>query len=155
MNLGLPTPAKAVPTGKDWVHEIKHDGYRLIVQREGKRARMFTRNGQDWTDRFPLRHEAALRHRSTSFVLEGEVVLLGVDDRSDFNGLYSRRHNDKVRPYAFDLLAAGGADLRQLPLHLRKNALARLLARRIDGIHVAPSNRDRGEPFPPCLTDGA
>jgi hypothetical protein len=43
-----------VPAGPDWIHEIKHDGYRLIVQREGKRVRLFTRNGHDWTDRYPL-----------------------------------------------------------------------------------------------------
>ena len=41
-----------IPAGPDWLHEIKHDGYRLIVQREGKRVRLFTRNGYDWTKRF-------------------------------------------------------------------------------------------------------
>src|SRR5947207_5135299 len=44
----------AVPAGSDWIHEIKHDGYRLTVHREGKRVRLFTRNGHDWTDRYPL-----------------------------------------------------------------------------------------------------
>jgi ATP-dependent DNA ligase len=43
-----------VPAGPDWIREIKHDGYRLIVQRDGKRVRLFTRNGHDWTDRYPL-----------------------------------------------------------------------------------------------------
>jgi len=42
-----------VPAGPDWIHEIKHDGYRLIIQREGKRVRLFTRNGYDWSDRYP------------------------------------------------------------------------------------------------------
>jgi bifunctional non-homologous end joining protein LigD len=49
----LPTPSKQVPSGPDWLHEIKHDGYRMIVQREGKRVRLFTRNSHDWTDRYP------------------------------------------------------------------------------------------------------
>jgi bifunctional non-homologous end joining protein LigD len=49
--------------GPDWLHEIKPDGYRLIVQREGNRARLFTRNGHDWADRYPLIVEAALRNR--------------------------------------------------------------------------------------------
>lgn len=133
-----PTRGTKVPARPEWLHEIKHDGYRLIVQRDGKRVRLLTRNGHDWTDRYPLIREAALRHRSTSFVLDGEAVLLGVDGRSDFNGLHSRRHDDEVQLYAFDLLAADGEDLRALPLHLRKNSLARLLARRSDGIHVAP-----------------
>ena len=64
----IPTRGTKVPAGKDWIHEIKHDGYRLIVQREGKRVRLFTRNGHDWTDRYPLIVEAALRNRARSFV---------------------------------------------------------------------------------------
>jgi bifunctional non-homologous end joining protein LigD len=133
----IPTPATKVPNGADWIHEIKHDGYRLIVQREGKRVRLFTRNGHDWSDRFPVIIEAALRNRISSFVIDGEAVLLGVDGRSDFNGLHSRKHNDEVQFYAFDVLAMQGEDLRQLPLHLRKNNLARLLARRVDGIFLS------------------
>jgi ATP-dependent DNA ligase len=50
----IPTRGTKVPAGPDWFHEIKHDGYRLIVQREGKRVRLFTRNGHDWSDRYPL-----------------------------------------------------------------------------------------------------
>jgi ATP-dependent DNA ligase len=48
-----------------WIHEIKHDGYRLIIQRYGKRVRLWTRNGHDWSDRFPLITEAALRNRNS------------------------------------------------------------------------------------------
>jgi bifunctional non-homologous end joining protein LigD len=139
----LPTAAKQVPAAPDWIHEIKHDGYRLIVHREGGRVRLFTRNGHDWSDRYPLIVEAALRIRSTSFVVDGEAVLLGVDGISDFNGLHSRRHNDKVQLYAFDILALDGDDLRKLPLHLRKNNLSRLLARRPEGIFV--SEFEQGE----------
>ena len=140
----LPTPAKQVPAGPDWLHEIKHDGYRLIVQREDKRVRLFTRNGHDWTERYPLIVEAALRNgRSTSFDIDGEAVLLGVDGISDFNGLHSRRHNEEVQLYAFEILALDGDDLRRLPLHLRKTNLARLLARRPDGIFI--SEFDQGE----------
>jgi hypothetical protein len=74
----IPTRAIKVPTGPDWIHEIKHDGYRLIVQKDQKRVRLFTRNGHDWTDRYPLIVEAALRNRPASFVIDGEAVLLGV-----------------------------------------------------------------------------
>jgi bifunctional non-homologous end joining protein LigD len=62
---------------------------------------------------------------------------------SDFNGLHSRRHDDEVQLYAFDILALEGEDLRNLPLHLRKNNLARLLARRPEGIFI--SEFERGE----------
>src|SRR5450755_1936862 len=136
--LCIPTRGTKVPAGPDWIHEVKHDGYRLIVQRDNKRVRLFTRNGHDWTDRYPLIVEAALRNRSSSFVIDGEAVLLGVDGVSDFNGLHSRRHDDEVQLYAFDVLALDGEDLRKLPLTMRKTNLARLLARRPDGIFVAP-----------------
>ena len=139
----IPTRGTQVPAGPDWLHEIKHDGYRLIVQREGKRVRLFTRNGHDWTARYPLIVDAALRNRQTSFVIDGEAVLLGVDGVSDFNGLHSRRHDDEVQLYAFDVLALDGDDLRKLPLHLRKTNLAPLLARRPEGIFV--SEFEQGE----------
>jgi bifunctional non-homologous end joining protein LigD len=100
-------------------------------------VRLWTRNGHDWSDRFPLISDAALRNRNSSFVLDGEAVLLGVDGRSDFNGLHSRRHDAEVEFYAFDILAEGSEDLRRLPLSMRKANLARLLARRVDGIHLA------------------
>src|SRR3954454_8757362 len=121
------------PAGPDWFYEIKHDGYRLIVQREGKRVRMLTRNGHDWTNRFV---ESALRNRHTSFIIDGEAVLLGVDGVSDFNGLHSRHHDHEVQLYAFDVLALDGEDLRKMPLSMRKTNLARLLARRPEGIFV-------------------
>ena len=73
---------------------------------------------------------ASLRNRRSSFVLDGEAVLLGVDGVSDFNGLHSRKHDDEVEFYAFDMLVSDGEDLRKLPLSLRKTNLARLLARR-------------------------
>jgi bifunctional non-homologous end joining protein LigD len=99
---------------------------------------LYTRNGYDWTSRYPLIVEAARRIRTKQFVLDGEAVLLGVDGISDFDGLYSGQHNDEIQLYAFDILALDGDDLRKLPLHLRKTNLARLLARRADGIHLAP-----------------
>jgi ATP-dependent DNA ligase len=57
----IPTRGSKVPSGPDRIHEIKYDGYRLVVQRDGKRVRLFTRNGHDWSDRYPLIVEAALR----------------------------------------------------------------------------------------------
>jgi bifunctional non-homologous end joining protein LigD len=133
----IPTRGTKVPDRPEWLHEIKHDGYRLIVQREGKRVRLFTRNGYDWSNRFPLIVEAALRNRQSSFVIDGEAVLLGVDGRSDFNGLHSRQHDKEVQFYAFDMLVSDGDDIRKLPLSMRKTSLARLLARRVDGIFLS------------------
>jgi bifunctional non-homologous end joining protein LigD len=70
-------------------------------------------------------------------------VLLDANAHSDFNGLHSRKHDAEIELYAFDCLALAGDDLRGLPLHLRKAKLARLLARRIDGIH--PGSFEQGE----------
>jgi bifunctional non-homologous end joining protein LigD len=122
---------------------VKYDGYRLIIQREGKRVRLFTRNGHDWSDKYPLIVEAALRNRCSTFVIGGEAVLLGVDGRPDFDGLHSRQHNDEVQFYAFDILVANGDDVRQLPLSMRKTNLSRLFARRVDGIFL--SDFEQGE----------
>ena len=85
---------------------------------------MFTRNGHDWSDRFPLISEAARQNRNSSFVIDDEAVLLGVDGISDFNGLNSRRHDIEVELYAFDMLVSDGEDLRKLPLSMRKATLA-------------------------------
>ena len=65
--------------------------------------RLFTRNGHDWSGRYPLITEAALRNKSSSFVVDGEAVLLGVDGVSDFDGLHCRQHDDEVQFYAFDV----------------------------------------------------
>jgi bifunctional non-homologous end joining protein LigD len=91
----IPTRGTKVPYHPDWIHEIKHDGFRLIVQRDHDRVRLFTRNGHDWTKKYPLVAEAARRIKTTQFVLDGEAVLLGVDGISDFDGLYSGQHNDE------------------------------------------------------------
>jgi bifunctional non-homologous end joining protein LigD len=80
-------------------------------------------------------------------------VVLGADGVSDFNALHSHRHDDEVQLYAFDILALDGDDLRALPLSMRKTNPARLLARRPDGIFVAPG-RNRSRPLPRRLQHG-
>jgi bifunctional non-homologous end joining protein LigD len=137
----VPTSGTSVPATPVWLHEIKYDGYRLIVQRDGKTVRLFSRNGNDWSYRYPWIVEAALRNKQGQFVIDGEAVVLGVDGIADFNALHSRKHNHEVQLYAFDILALDGEDLRDWPLLLRKNDLARLPASRPDGIFVAPFER--------------
>ncbi|WP_458179738.1 ATP-dependent DNA ligase [Bradyrhizobium sp. 14AA] len=91
-----------------------------------------------WNDRYPWIVQAPLRNREQHLVIDGEAVVLGVDGVSDFNALHSRRHDEEVQLYAFDLLALGGEDLSPLPLEMRKTNLARLLRGRPDGMFVAP-----------------
>jgi len=90
----IPTRATKVPAHRDWIHEVKYDGYRLIVHRDGDRVRLFTRNGQDWLSRYPWIVESALRNRQKQFVIDGEAVILGVDGRSNFDALHSGRQDD-------------------------------------------------------------
>ena len=134
----FPTRATTVPGTPDWLHEVKYDGYRLRLERDGDRVRLITRGGYNWTDRYPWIVESALKNRHRQFVIDGEAVVLGVDGVADFDALHSRKHDEEVQLYAFDILALDGDDLRRLPLSMRKTNLARLLARRPDGIFVAP-----------------
>src|SRR6266404_7917941 len=131
-------PGATVPSGPDWLHEIKHDGYRMMLRRENDRVRLITKGGLDWTRRYPWIVESALKIRSNQFILDGETVVLGVDGMSDFQALHSRKHDHEAQFYAFDILAGDGADYRPLPLSMRKTNLARLLARRSEGILLAP-----------------
>jgi bifunctional non-homologous end joining protein LigD len=145
----IPTRGTKVPSGPDWLHEIKHDGYRLIVQREGKRVRLLTRRGYDWSDRYPLITQAALRVRKESFVIDGEAVVLGPDGISDFEGLHSRKCNEDVRLYAFDLLSDDGVDMRDETLQIRKLWLVK---RSSDGIIY---NEHEAGPIGPRLFEQA
>jgi len=134
----VPVAAKAVPTGPDWLHEVKYDGYRGRVERDGKVVRVSSRSGLDWTWRFPWIVESALRLKAQRFAIDGEICVLDVRGISDFDALHSNRHNEEAQLCAFDLVALEGDDLRELPLFERKSRLAKLLLRRPEGIFVAP-----------------
>lgn len=88
--------ATTVPTSRDWLHEIKYDGYRLRLKRDGDRVRLITRGGYNWTDQHPWIAEAASKNRVKRFVIDGVAVVLGVEGIADFNALLSlksmRRH---------------------------------------------------------------
>jgi bifunctional non-homologous end joining protein LigD len=125
----LPSRASRPPSGPLWVHEIKHDGYRLMVRRDGSRVRCFTRNGHDWADRFPAIVDAAKRIKAVSFLIDGEAVIQRDDGTPDFRALRSKHRGHEAVLFAFDLIEHDGADLRDLPLIERKRRLARLIGR--------------------------
>ena len=93
----IPTSAKHVPSSHDWLHEIKYDGHRQRVERDGDRVRLITRGGYNWTKRHPWIVEAARKNRQKRFVIDGEAVILGVDGISDFDALHSGKHNEERR----------------------------------------------------------
>jgi bifunctional non-homologous end joining protein LigD len=116
-------PPKPFPIAISGCTELNTTANRLIVVREDKRVRLFTKNGNDWTGRFPWIVEAALKNRRKQFVIDGEAVILGVDGVPDFNALHSGGHDAEVQLYAFDCLVLEGEDLRKLPLSMRKTNL--------------------------------
>jgi bifunctional non-homologous end joining protein LigD len=118
------------------VHEFKHDGYRLMVRREGTTVRLFTRRGYDWTDRYPAIAAAAAKLRARSFTLDGEAVVCGADGVAVFDALHRRGTVSEAILQAFDLLELNGEDHRPLPLARRKNRLIRLLANVPPGIEL-------------------
>ena len=109
-----PSPCPAPPSGDRWLHEIKHDGYRLMVWRDGAAARLFTRNGHDWAERFPGIVVIARALKATRFLIDGEVMVAGPDGRAVFELL---RRGRQVKPAAFlcafDLIMIGGEDSAQ------------------------------------------
>jgi bifunctional non-homologous end joining protein LigD len=140
----IPTRAMKPPSGAAWVHEIKHDGYRLIVRREGATVRLFTRRGYDWTDRYPAIAAAAAKLRAESFTLDGEAVVCGADGIAVFDALHRRGTVSEAILQAFDLLELKGKDLRPLPLGERKAKLERLLAGAAAGIVFNEHTDDDG-----------
>jgi bifunctional non-homologous end joining protein LigD len=144
----IPTRSTSVPDTPDWLHEIKYDGYRLRLERDGDRVRLITKGGYNWTNRYPWIVEAALKNRVKQFVIDGEAVVLGVDGVADFNALHSRRHDDEVQLYAFDILALDGEDLRSLPLSTVQNQTCQAAGTQA-GRHLCCSvrtGRDRPRP---------
>jgi ATP-dependent DNA ligase len=83
----LPMPCHKAPSGSAWVHEIKHDGYRLIAQSDGNRVRLYTRRGYDWARKYPWIVDSLLSLRVRSITVDGEAVRCGKDGKSDFDRL--------------------------------------------------------------------
>ena len=122
-----------------WVFEIKYDGYRLLIQREGDAVTLMSRNGIDLTSRFPELVKCVVRMPYDEFVLDGEVVVHDerglprfglLQERAGVRGeraTFRAALHDPVTFYAFDLLHACGYDLKQHPLALRKQLLAEML----------------------------
>jgi bifunctional non-homologous end joining protein LigD len=119
----LPSPVEQPPAGTGWIHEIKHDGFRLLARRGAADVRLFTRNGHDWTERFPLIVEALNALKATTCLLDGEAITCSEAGLAEFDGLRNRRGD--VHLCAFDLLELAGRDLRLEPLLERRRLLAK------------------------------
>jgi bifunctional non-homologous end joining protein LigD len=148
----LATLVDAVPDGDDWIHELKLDGYRVLCRVERGKARLITRGGLDWTDRFGPLAAALAKLPLTSALLDGEAVVLDERGRSSFQALQEAlgdpRRGD-LHLFLFDLLHLDGYDLRRAALVDRKALLAKLLANttRASPLHLSDHVRGSGIRF--------
>lgn len=119
-----------VPTGDEWLYEVKYDGYRIRLVTENGQARLYSRGGHDYTEKFSVLARAAAEWaRGRAMILDGEAVIADEHGRTDFAALqaYEKSGRGEVVYMAFDLLAVDGEDLRALPLRERKQKLDAVL----------------------------
>ena len=124
----LPTKTDKLPSGSRWLHEIKHDGFRIIARKTGAQVRLYSRPGNDLTYRFPLIVETLARLRSRSCIIDGEAVACDDNGVASFDLVRHQRANERIFLYAFDLIELNGDDLRRDPLHVRKATLRFIVA---------------------------
>jgi bifunctional non-homologous end joining protein LigD len=132
----LATLVDEPPSGDNWVHEIKYDGYRLIGFKNGKSVMLQTRNHHDWTDKFPNIKKALASLKVKTAVFDGEVVVLDEKGKSDFQELQHAISEGEDESgsrtfvyYIFDLLYYDKYDLTSLPLMERKKFLKQVIVK--------------------------
>ena len=130
VELQLATLADEVPSGDDWLHEVKLDGYRMLCRIDDGKVSFLTRHGLNWTGRVSSLAQAAAGLPCRRALLDGEVVVLDDSGVSDFGALQdalSRHDTSRLIYFAFDLLHLDGADLTAMPLTERKQRLSAVL----------------------------
>jgi bifunctional non-homologous end joining protein LigD len=112
----LPSPAKTPPSGPGWIHEIKHDGFRILARRGLAGVRLITRNGNDFTNRFPLAAAAVRALPANSFLIDGEAIVTNAKGLAVLDLIRHQRHGKDAVLIAFDLIELEGEDLRRTPI---------------------------------------
>ena len=118
------------PKGAAWLHEVQFDGYRIQIDKAGRNVTIFTRNGLDWMDRYPL--VAGELAALPTCIIDSQLVATDANGPADFATLQrtvSRRQEDGLAQWTFDLFYASGRDIRGMPDVERKMRLANLVAR--------------------------
>src|SRR5499433_2659193 len=141
----LPTKTERLPSGSEWLHEIKHEGFRVIARKKGAQVKLYSRPGNDLTYRFPLIVETLARLRSRSCIIDGEAVACDDNGVTSFDLVRYRWHDASVFLYAFDLIELNGDDLRPDPLESRKATLEMILAKAASGIRFNEHMEGNGE----------
>lgn len=144
----LATLVDAVPTGEDWLFEMKYDGYRCLAAIAGESVRLYTRSGLDWTEKFAALVEPLQRLEIGSALIDGEICAFDARGRTDFSTLKNvLSTGGRLEFFAFDLLEADGKDLADLPLVERKTRLEKLLGKsaRQDPVQYSSHVRGHGQ----------
>jgi bifunctional non-homologous end joining protein LigD len=123
----LPSPAKAPPSGPSWLHEIKHDGFRILARKGSAGVRLITRAGNDFSSRFPFIAMAVGKLPVGSCLIDGEAIVCDENGLAVFDLIRSHGSKASAVLCAFDLLELDGKDLRRDPIEDRKRLLAKLL----------------------------
>ena len=136
-----------VPAGDRWIHEMKYDGYRILIAVGGGEARAYTRSGLDWSGRFPSVLSEARKLKVRSALIDGEAVVIDAEGRSSFQALQNALKGDpaSIDFYAFDLLELDGEDLTRLPLLERKKKLEEILPAKSPILRYSDHIQGRGE----------
>ena len=131
----LPRLAQRPPVGADWIHEIKHDGFRILAHRDAAGVQLITRNRYDLSERFPLIVAAMAALPARSCVVDGEAIACDENGLSVFDRIRRRQHDHAATLCAFDLVELDGEDIRRKPIEARKRLLAKLLRRSHPGMY--------------------
>jgi bifunctional non-homologous end joining protein LigD len=129
----VPTLVPTAPSGPNWLHEIKHDGYRTVSVIDRGKVSIYTRRGHDWSARMPGIAQALANLKVRSAVIDGEAIMADHEGLSDFFALHAalaRRHSPHAALIAFDIMHLDGEDLRGRELQDRRAILADVLRRR-------------------------
>ena len=130
--LCLPRLALRPPAGPGWIHEIEHDGFRILAKQNAARVHLFTRKGYDLSVRFPLATTTVAALPARSCLIDGEAIARDQNGLAVFEMIRWRRHDQDVVLCAFDLLELNGQDLRKAPIEERKRTMAKSLRRCAD-----------------------
>jgi bifunctional non-homologous end joining protein LigD len=146
---GFVVPCKPVlvarpPAGPGWLHEVKHDGYRILARKQGQQVTIWTRRGTDYTDKFPRIAAAVRSLGADEALIDGEAVVLRFDGRSDFEALLTRDGARQASYIAFDLLRLNGKDIRLSAIEKRRAALKQLIGNDADGVILSEAIEAEG-----------
>jgi bifunctional non-homologous end joining protein LigD len=145
INPELATLVSEPPQGENWVHEIKYDGYRILCVLSDGQAKLFSRNERQWTDRFPEIAEAAAQIPVESAILDGEIVVVDQQGRTDFQALQNilqGTRSGRLVYFVFDIAFCAGYDVTQTPLIERKKLLKSILR---EGLPILYTDHIQGQ----------